>query len=221
MKTFTQFFNRRAWLLLVVALICPGCNLAPLKGGRAVTVSGAGRVEQTVEQPENPAAISRQDHETVRVKTYTIPAGSRPEETRTLANGQGERVTNVVATVLSAAMPVTEREEVRAKSELGAAQKDTAREIGAKLASLKGLVGVGIFLFGIASMFYPPLKAIVNSTTTCAAIIAGGLALMILPSLVAGNEFLILGGVAVLVGGWFLAHRYGKMRGTVEAKQND
>ena len=210
-------------VFLLAALVCAGCSLAPLKGGRAATVSGAGRVEQTIEQPDNPAAISRQDHETVRVKTYTIPAGSRLEETRTLASGQGERVTNFTATVLSAPMAVVEREEVRAKSELGAAQKDTAREIGAKLASLKGLVWVGVvvFLFGIASMFYPPLKAIVNSTTTSAAIIAGGLALMILPSLVVGNELLILGGVAVLVGGWFLAHRYGKMRGTVEAKQNE
>ena len=78
-----------------------------------------------------------------------------------------------------------------------------------------------VFLFGIASMFYPPLKAIINSTTTSAAITAGGLALMILPSLVVGNELLILGGVAAAVGLWFLAHRYGKMRGTVEAKQNE
>ena len=196
-----------------------GCSLAPLKGGRASTVYGAGRVEQNVIQSDNPAAVSRQDQETVRVKTYTLPAGSRLEETRTLASGQGERVTNITATVLSAAMPVTEREEVRAKSELGAAQKDTAREIGAKLASLKGLVWVGVVLFlaGLATLFYPPLRAIVGSVTTSAAICAGGLALIILPTLVVGNELLILGGVAAAVGLWFFAHRYGKMRGTVEA----
>ena len=34
-------------------------------------------------------------------------------------------------------LPVVEREEMRAKTELGAAQKDTARELSAKLASLK------------------------------------------------------------------------------------
>ena len=61
-------------------------------------------------------------------------------------------------------------------------------------------------------------KAVIGSVTTSAAITTGGLALMILPSLVVGNELLILGGVTVLVGGWFQAHRYGKMRGTVEAK---
>ncbi len=58
-------------------------------------------------------------------------------------------------------------------------------------------------------------KAVIGSVTTSAAITTGGLALMILPSLVVGNELLILGGVTVLVGGWFQAHRYGKMRGTV------
>ena len=54
-------------------------------------------------------------------------------------------------------MPVVEREETRAATELGAAQKDTARELGAKLSSLKGIVwvGVGLFLFGLARWFGP------------------------------------------------------------------
>jgi len=44
---------------------------------------------------------------------------------------------------------LVEREETRAKTELGAAQKDTARELSAKLSSLKGIVwvGLGLFLF--------------------------------------------------------------------------
>ena len=107
--------------------------------------------------------------------------------------------------------------------ELGAAQKDTARELSAKLASLKGIVWVGVamFLFGLASLFYPPLQAIIGSVTTSAAILAGGLALIILPTLVVGHEGLILGGVALAVGGWFLAHRYGTLRGLVEAAKAD
>ena len=206
-------------IIILCLLALTGCTIAPLKGGRASTVYGAGRVEQNVVQSDNPAAMSRQDQETVKVKTYTIPAGSRLEETRTLASGQGERVTNVTATVLSAPMAVVEREEVRAKSELGAAQKDTARELSAKLASLKGIVWVGVlvFLFGIASMFYPPLKAIIGSITTSAAITVGGLALIVLPTVIVGNELLIMGGVAAAVGLWFLAHRHGQLRGQVDA----
>jgi uncharacterized membrane protein YccC len=116
-------------------------------------------------------------------------------------------------------MPIIEREESKARTELGAAQKDTARELGAKLASLKGIVwvGVGLFVFGLASLVYPPLKLVLGSVTTSAALILGGVALMVLPTLVVGNELLILGAVAVAVGAWFLAHRHGQLRGTLAA----
>jgi hypothetical protein len=116
-------------------------------------------------------------------------------------------------------MPVIEREETRARTELGAAQKDTARELGAKLSSLKGIVwvGIGLFVFGLASLVYPPLKVVIGSVTTSAALMLGGVALMVLPTLVVGNELLILGVVGLTVGGWFLAHRHGQLRGTVSA----
>ena len=124
---------------------------------------------------------------------------------------------------LSAPMPVVEREEARARTEHGAAQKDTARELGAKLSSLKGIVwvGVGMFVFGLASLVWPPLKAVIGSVTTSAALMLGGVALVVLPTLVVGNELLILGGVAVAVGAWFLAHRHGHLRGMVAASSAD
>jgi hypothetical protein len=142
------------------------------------------------------------------------------EETRLVAGDAGPVMTNLQALVISAPMPVTEREETRAKTELGAAQKDSARELSAKLASLKGIVWVGVamFGFGLASIFYPPLKLLIGSVTTSAAICAGGLALMVLPTLVVGNELLILGGVGVTVGGWFLAHRHGRLRGELRSR---
>src|ERR1035437_9459336 len=123
------------------------------------------------------------------------------------------------AFVLSAPMPVVEREETKARTELGNALKDTARELGAKLSSLKGIVwvGLGLFVFGLASLVWPPLKVVIGSVTTSAALMLGGLALMVLPSLIVGNELLILGGVGVAVGGWFLAHRHGQLRGLVAA----
>lgn len=131
-------------------------------------------------------------------------------------------LTNGATVVVSAPMPVTEREETRAKTELGAAQKDTGRELRAKLASLNGVVwvGVALFAFGLASLFYTPLKLLIGSVTTSAAICAGGLALMVLPTLVVGNELLILAGVATAVGLWFLAHRHGRLQGFVDANRN-
>lgn len=107
-------------------------------------------------------------------------------------------------------------EEVETK--IGAAQKDTAREAAAKLAALRPTMYIGIlvFLFGAASLFWPPLKVIVGSVTTSAVVAGAGLALIVLPSLIVGNEVLILG---VALGGaalyWF-SHRHGKLRGAVE-----
>ena len=211
-------------ILLLAVVVLAGCtSTAPLKGGKATTLSKPTQgIEQTVVQSDNPAQVSRQDQETVRTRSYTVPTGSRIEDVHVTASDAGTVVTNVQAVVVSAPMPVVEREETRAKTELGAAQKDTAREIGAKLASLKGIVWVGVamFLFGLASIFYPPLKLLIGSVTTSAAIAVGGLALMVLPTLIVGNELLILGGVAVAVGGWFLAHRHGRLQGFVDANKN-
>ena len=230
----------------VLALLVTGCaGSRPLKGGRAVTTrKPAGIVEQTLVQGENPAQATKQDQESIKVRTFTVPAGSRVEQSlneecgvqsaegqkaeavnaspqRSTLNSQPSTTTCHPSTsfVLSAPMPVVEREETKARTELGAAQKDTARELGAKLSSLKGIVwvGVGLFVFGLASLVYPPLKVVIGSVTTSTALMLGGVALMVLPSLIVGNELLILGGVGVAVGGWFLAHRHGQLRGVVAA----
>jgi len=214
--------KRLIWFCL--ALTFTGCtNVKPLKGGKATTLSKPTQgIEQSVVQSDNPAAVSRQDQETVRVKTYTLPVGSRLEETRVVADAAGALMTNLHAMVISAPMPVTEREETRAQTELGAAQKDSARELAAKLTNLKGIVWVGVamFVFGLASIFYPPLKLLIGSVTTSAAITIGGLALMVLPTLIVGNELLILCGVGVAVGGWFLAHRHGRLQGFIDANND-
>jgi len=226
------YLSRFVCAACAVALMATGCaGPRPLKGGRAViTRRPTGAVEQALVQGENASQPTRQDQESVKVRTYTVPAGSRVEEA---ASGAGTarphpsgscdpstlNAQPSTAFTLSAPMPVVEREETRARTELGAAQKDTARELGAKLASLKGIVwvGVGLFVFGLASLVWPPLKAVIASVTTSVALMLGGVALMILPSLIVGNELLLLGGVGVAVGGWFLAHRHGQLSGLVAA----
>ena len=101
-------------------------------------------------------------------------------------------------------------EEVHTK--IGAAQKDVARELGAKLSSLRPVMWVGIlvFLFGASSFVWPYTKMIVGGSVTTSAVITGaGLAMIVLPVLVVGHELLILAvgaGAAVLY--WF-AHRHG------------
>jgi hypothetical protein len=126
-----------------------------------------------------------------------------------------ERVTREVRT--DGVVIVTEE---KLNTKIGSAQKDTAREMGAKLASLKGVVWVGIalFVFGAASLVWPPLKAIVGSTTTSLVASAAGIALIMLPSLIVGHEILILCiGVGAVLAYWF-AHRHGELRGKLNSK---
>jgi HK97 family phage major capsid protein len=208
-------------LLATLAILATGCiSPRPLKGGKALTTAThAGAVAQTLVQGDNPSQPSNQSQETLRVRTYTLPPGSRIEEPRLQTDAAGHNWTNVQNIIVSAPTPVIDREESHATTELGAAQKDTARDVAAKLSSLKSItwVGLALFVFGLTSLFWLPLKTIIGSTTTSAAIAAGGLALIILPTLLVGNELLILAGVSLAVGGWFLAHRHGHLRGQLAA----
>lgn len=100
---------------------------------------------------------------------------------------------------------------------IGAAQRDLARETAAKLAALRPVVylGVAVFLFGIGSAFWPPLKLVIGSVTTSAVIAAAGLALIVLPTIIVGQELLIM---VISLGAalaWFFAHRHGSLRGQV------
>jgi hypothetical protein len=243
------FLSRFLCAGLTLAFLVSGCaGPRPLKGGKATTTRNqAGMIQQTVAQGENAQQPSKQDQETIKVRSYTLPAATRIEQgltwederprepklprgtadvrAREDARPPGSHEPSTLNSqpsttyVLSAPMPVIEREETRARTELGAAQKDTARDLAAKLSSLKGIVwvGVGLFIFGLASLVYPPLKAIVASVTTSVALMLGGVALIVLPTMVVGNELLILGGVALGVGAWFLAHRHGQLSGLVAA----
>jgi hypothetical protein len=228
-----EYLSRFVCLVLGLALLATGCaSIRPLHGGKALFAQKpSGAVVQSLTQSENPAQSTRQGQEHVTVRTYTVPAGSRMEESSSRAGGGQECASphprpptlaphSSSSFTLSAPMPVVEREESRVRTELGAAQKDMAREMAAKLSSLKGIVwvGVGLFIFGLASLVWPPLKLAIGSVTTSVALMLGGVALMALPSMLVGHELLILGIVALAVGGWFLAHRHGELRGRVRSE---
>ncbi len=75
---------RNALLICLLTTLATGCmGLKPLRGGKAtMTSKPAGVIEQTVVQSDNPAAMSRQDQETVRTRSHTLSSGSRLEEAR-------------------------------------------------------------------------------------------------------------------------------------------
>jgi hypothetical protein len=76
------YLSRFLCVGFALALAATGCaGPRPLKGGRAVTTrKPTGIVEQTLAQGENPAQATKQDQETIKVRTYTVPAGSRVEQ---------------------------------------------------------------------------------------------------------------------------------------------
>lgn len=145
-------------------------------------VSKVGNGTAYVRQSQNPKQSSTQKYERI---TETVPPGTTNATYRTVERGE---------------------------TVIGASQKDTAREVSAKLSSLSSVVWIGVlvFLFGAASFVYPPIKVLVGGSVTTSAVIAGaGLLLIFLPSMLVGHELLLLGvagGAAALY--WF-AHRHG------------
>lgn len=217
-------------LCSLAACLVAGCSSTrPLKPGvakiQSTAPSSGAQFTSELKQPENPAQSAAQNFERTTETELPLPAGTKVQETVVTRDERRPEAPPVVrekTIVLHEPTIQKTRTVEKAGTTIGAAQKDTARELGAKLSSLKGIVWVGVamFLFGLATLAYPPLRAIIGSVTTSLAIIGGGVALMILPTLVVGNELLILGGVALAVGGWFLAHRHGQLKGFVDANKN-
>lgn len=214
--------KRTALLALILTLFVGGCLSRPQKGGKSSVVSSSRDFEAVMQQPENPSQGAKQQLEEQRTETTIIPAGAvmsvaTPSEDKS-------RPPTVVQTSYS--VPVTNLAVIvrKASAEVGAAQKDTAREIGAVMKGMSGVlyIGVAVFLFGAASLFYPPLKVIVASTTTSLAITASGVVLMVLPSLVASPQTRLLLGLGVLGAIVFLvlSVRNGQKQGFIDANKN-
>jgi len=186
------------YLLLsaLLSVLVTGCGVMPLKPGRSGFVSSSGTAGN-VQQSQNPHGTTTQLYKRTVSEPNIGNGGTVPREAKVTT----EEITTVI----------------------GPAQKDTAREIGAKLGALKGVVWVGtlVFLFGAASFAYPPLKVIVGGSVTTSAVIAlSGLAMIVLPTLIVGNELVIMGvavGAAVLY--WF-SHRHGRLQGFVDANRD-
>jgi hypothetical protein len=185
-----------------------------------IGTNGLAEFHTEMKQPENPAQAATQNYERITETELPLPKGSKVTEILVTKDEHQQPITKEKTIILPEPVVQKTRQIEKAGTSIGAAQKDTARELGAKLSSLKGVVWVGVvlFLFGLGTLFYPPLRALIGSVTTSMAIAAGGLALIILPSLIVGNEIKILCGVAVSVGGWFLAHRHGTVRGELNAR---
>lgn len=191
------------YLILIGALLLTGCVTPPLTGGATKINNPLQSVE--LHQSENPAATTKQDTETRQVKTYTLPKG-------TIISNSTEIIT------LQTNMVVVEEITTKSKTELGAAQKDFAREIGAKLGSLKPVMFFGIVLAGLGIFGLTPWgRPFIASTSTSIILLVAGAGVMILPTIIVGNELLIILGAVGLSLGYFFVRRYGEKDGKLKA----
>jgi hypothetical protein len=191
--------------ILCVVFLC-GCIGTHQKPGHSFVRPDSAEAVQ----PQDPKDGMTQNVNTSTAEEKIIPAQSIIEM------GSG---TNVQKITISQPMPVKTTSTRNVETKVGGSQKNMMMEIGAKLASMRWIqfLGIVIALFGVASIAYPPLRLIINSTTTSAWMIGAGAALIFLPILIVGHEILILcfavGGAAL----WFFAHRHGGVTGELAA----
>ena len=173
-------------LTVLLAVVLAGCVASRQRGGGATFSTPD--VTIGVSQSENPKDPTTQ--KITRV-TERVPANDPSVVIRT-----------------------TENIETR----IGGAQKDLIGEQLAKMRSFRPIMILGaiVFLFGVGSAFWLPLKIAVGSMTTSAAIAAAGLALIILPTVVVGNEVLIIVSTLGLAAALWFGHRHGEARGVVK-----
>ena len=129
-----------------------------------------------MKQPENPAQAASQNYERITETELPLPKGSKVTEIVVTKDEHQQPITKEKTIILPEPVVQKTRQIEKAGTTIGAAQKDTARELGAKLSSLKGVVWVGVvlFLFGLGTLFYPPLRALIGSVTTSMAIPPAG-----------------------------------------------
>jgi hypothetical protein len=132
------------------AALLPGCAGArPQQGGRTATLLGGAGAATTVTTfaPENPQTPSTTTIEKTTLREWAPPLAARVESPELRAESQIPQP----STLNPQRGPALLREQVTERSSTitGAAQKDTARELGAKLAAMQPVMWVGALLVPI------------------------------------------------------------------------
>jgi hypothetical protein len=181
---------RSIFCFLVLVLIT-GCAWVPRpqKGGASRTTLGgtSAPTVQVTDAPENPQTPTTT---TVRKKTVReyLPGPVEPFDSRAVVHGvsygPGEGAQGSSALRPSPVLPLRETTEEEATSSTGAAQKDTVRDLGARMANMRGVQWVGVLLFIAGPVVGYKLGWLTNG------LIAGavGLLLIIISQVLPGNE---------------------------------
>lgn len=133
----------------------------------------------SITQPENPSQKSTQTVEFDKTETLTYAADTSVKIESTLPDG----TTTVVTEAIPAGSKKTTTIRQKVGQELGASQKDTARETTAILGSLKWVqyIGVLAFLVGAGGFFHPILRTALAGRENAMVLAGCGLVLIFGP----------------------------------------
>lgn len=210
---------RNAITLGLACALLAGCSLIqkPQRGGSASITKPMGKTPAaaTIQQPDNPSAAAKQEVVEHETETYIFPT----ETTRTTETKTTEGAVITVVEKIPAGTKKTVEIKKDTKQEIGPAQKDTSREITAKLNSFKPVQFVGIAMLVLAgAMLHPMIRTAIGGGKEIQMAAAGiGVALVFGPTLFVGNEkLLLIGGLATLLIAYGLS-RLGYYKGKHDA----
>lgn len=207
-------------VLTVLCLCLAGCNtfLKPQAGGKAtasLSGSSAASTQSTLAQPENPGDVSKQSLKREETRENVVPVAVVRVTETPQPDGTVVKVTEQFA-------PQIVKTEVKEQSDtqLGSAQKDTSREISARLASFKGIQFFGAaLLLGAAAMFHPAIRVLVGGGKQIQmAVAVAGLAMIFGPNLIVGREWLIATVTVVGLLIYWLTSRLAYKEGKLDSK---
>ena len=206
-------------LLAIIALAVGGCaTFKPLAGGgTGATLGGLmAPTSATLKQPQNPETASTQVIKRTESRTY----GKAPSPRRAPQSYAPSVLPQVEANPAPEVITETVTEEVT--STVGASQKDTSREIAAKMASMRPVQMFGVLLLVVAAaMFHPIVKGFVGAGKDMQMWVAvAGLVCVFGPQLLAGNERMLLIGAMLGLAGLYLSTRLSYKNGLLDANKN-
>jgi hypothetical protein len=223
--------------MVVLAAILSGCipgGLKPQKGGSAsvnkpeqapkgIIVPGKDHFSPpsaTLEQPQNPNSTSSQgvsyEMEEVVITPYDVIK-------ETITQYGDDRIVTVRETI-PAGTKTIRKAKSNVNQEIGGSWKDTTREIGAALASFKGVqyAGIAVLLFAAYSFFNLPVRTLIGGKDVSMALGGCGAVMMFGPFILVtyANYFFL----AILAVGayWVLArlkYKEGKLDAIEPSKQ--
>jgi hypothetical protein len=210
------------YAFLVLCLISSGCaTLKPLFGGKATSkIAG---VEAGLTAPDNAKTPSSQIITRTTVTEY--PSNSKLDARFPEIPSSTHAIKDIQTTANSATVAVPSKVTVTetVSTQLGVSDKDTSREISAKLAAMRPIQFAGIALLVAAlAMFHPVVRAIVGSGKEMQMTVgAAGLGLIFAPQFIAGNEGIIIVIVAVALLFIYLNSRHSYNKGILDNLPTD